>query len=41
MESRYRKMKDKKPWSSFSRNQNFAEGRGLQQKLKCPNWAMR
>ena len=29
MEQRHRKMEDQKPWRGFSRNQDFAEGRGL------------
>ena len=38
---RYRKMEDQKSWPGLSRNQNFAEGGGLEvnvEKLKCLNW---
>ena len=31
---RYRKMEDQRPWPGFSRNQDFAEGRGLTPKVK-------
>ena len=31
---RYCKIEDQKPWPGFSRNQDFAEGRGLRPKVK-------
>ena len=34
MRPRYRGMEDQKPWLGFSRNQDFAEGRGLTPKIK-------
>ena len=34
MGQRYCKMEDQKPWPGFSRNQEFAEKRGLQPKFK-------
>ena len=34
MGQRYRKMEDQKAWPSFSRNQDFAEERGLELKVK-------
>ena len=30
-------MEDQKPWPGLARNQNFAEGRGLEPKLKSEN----
>ena len=30
MGQRHRKMEDQKPWPGFSRNQDFAEGRGFE-----------
>ena len=34
MGQRYPKTEDQKPWLDFSRNQDFADGRGLEPKLK-------
>ena len=34
MGPRYRKMDNQKPWPAFSRNQDFAEGRGLTPNVK-------
>ena len=34
MGQRYRKTEDQKPWPGFSRNQSFAEERGLEPKVK-------